>query len=78
LADYKHLLDGVVPIDGAIAMNALTLVAKASKRIPMVDALIAAVAWQKQATLQKVSDTLTYFLNFVFFNRQEARPSWEI
>lgn len=52
LADYKHLLDGVVPIDGNnIAMNALTLAAKASKRIPLVDALIAAVACQKQATL---------------------------
>ena len=51
LADYKHLLDGVVPIDGNTAMNALTLAAKASKRIPLVDALIAAVAWQKQATL---------------------------
>ena len=51
LADYKHLLDGVVPIDGDIAMNALTLAAKASKRIPLVDSLIAAVACQKQATL---------------------------
>jgi len=35
LADYKHLLDGVVPIDGAIAMNALALAAQANKRIPM-------------------------------------------
>jgi len=51
LADYKHLLDGVVPIDGDIAMNALTLAAKAGKRIPLVGSLIAAVAWQKQATL---------------------------
>jgi predicted nucleic acid-binding protein len=51
LADYKHLLDGVVPIDGNIAMIALTLAAKASKRIPLVDSLIAAVALQKQATL---------------------------
>ena len=51
LADYKHLLDGVVPIDGAIAMNALALAAQASKRIPMVDSLIAAVACQNQAIL---------------------------
>jgi predicted nucleic acid-binding protein len=51
LADYKHLLDGVVPIDGDIAMNALSLSIKASKRIPLVDALIAAVACHKQATL---------------------------
>jgi predicted nucleic acid-binding protein len=51
LADYKHLLDGVVPIDGNIAMNALTLAAKASKRISMVDSLIAAVACRKQVTL---------------------------
>ena len=35
LADYRHLLDGVVPIDGAIAMNALALAAQANKRIPM-------------------------------------------
>lgn len=51
LADYKHLLDGVVPIDGDMAMNALMLATKASKRIPLVDSLIAAVACQKQATL---------------------------
>lgn len=51
LAGYNHLLDGVVPIDGNIAMNALTLATKACKRIPLVDSLIAAVALQKQATL---------------------------
>ena len=39
------------PIDGAIAMNALALAAQASKRIPMVDSLIAAVACQNQAIL---------------------------
>lgn len=51
LADYKHLLDGVVPIDGDIAMKALSLSIKVGKRIPLVDSLIAAVACQKQATL---------------------------
>lgn len=51
LADYQHLLDGVVPIDGDIALNALSLATQASKRIPLVDSLIAAVACQKQATL---------------------------
>jgi predicted nucleic acid-binding protein len=51
LADYKHLLDGVVPIDADIAMDALSLSIKVGKRIPLVDSLIAAVACQKQATL---------------------------
>jgi len=51
LADYKHLLNGVVSIDEDIAMHALSLSAKSGKRIPLVDSLIAAVAWQKQAIL---------------------------
>lgn len=51
LADYKHLLDGVAPIDEDIAMKSLALSMQAGKRIPLVDSLIAAVAWQKQATL---------------------------
>ena len=51
LSDYKHLLDGVVSIDEEIAMKALSLAEQATKRIPLVDSLIAAVACLKKATL---------------------------
>jgi predicted nucleic acid-binding protein len=51
LADYKHLLNGVVSIDEDIAMKALSLAQQAAKRIPLVDSLIAAVACLKKATL---------------------------
>lgn len=51
LSDYKHLLDGVVSIDDEIAMKALSLAEQATKRIPLVDSLIAAVACLKKATL---------------------------
>jgi predicted nucleic acid-binding protein len=51
LADYKHLLNGVVSIDEEIAMKALSLAQQAAKRIPLVDSLIAAVACLKKATL---------------------------
>lgn len=51
LSDYKHLLDGVVSIDEEIAMKALSLTEQATKRIPLVDSLIAAVACLKKATL---------------------------
>ena len=51
LADYKHLLNGVVSIDEDIAVKALSLAQQAAKRIPLVDSLIAAVACLKKATL---------------------------
>jgi predicted nucleic acid-binding protein len=51
LSDYKHLLDGVVAIDEEIAMKALSLAQQATKRIPLVNSLIAAVACLKNATL---------------------------
>jgi predicted nucleic acid-binding protein len=51
LSDYKHLLDGVVSIDEEIAMKAFSLAEQATKRIPLVDSLIAAVACLKKATL---------------------------
>jgi predicted nucleic acid-binding protein len=51
LSDYKHLLDGVVSIDEEISMKAFSLAEQTTKRIPLVDSLIAAVACLKKATL---------------------------
>lgn len=51
LADYRHLLDGVVPIDEEVSMRALSLAAHATKRIPLVDSIIAAVACSQKAKL---------------------------
>jgi predicted nucleic acid-binding protein len=51
LADYKHLLDGVIPIDEHIAMKAFLLAAQTNKRIPLVDSPIAAVACENNAAL---------------------------
>jgi predicted nucleic acid-binding protein len=51
LSDYKHLLDEVVSIDEETAMKAFSLAEQATKRIPLVDSLIAAVACLKKATL---------------------------
>ena len=51
LSDYKHLLDGVISIDEEIAMKAFSLAEHTTKRIPLVDSLIAAVACLKKATL---------------------------
>lgn len=73
LADYKHLFDGVVPIDGDIAMKALSLSAQVGKRIPLVDSLIAAVALQKNATLvhrdQHFENIPTILLNMESLNK---------
>ena len=51
LSDYKHLLDGVVSIDEEISMKAFSLAEQTTKRIPLLDSLIAAVACLKKATL---------------------------
>lgn len=50
-SDYKHLLDGVILIDEETAMKAFSLAEQTTKRIPLVDSLIAAVACLKKATL---------------------------
>lgn len=51
LSDYRHLLDGIVPIDEEISMRALALASQATKRIPLVDSVIAAVACSQKAKL---------------------------
>ena len=51
LSDYRHLLDGIVPIDEEISMRALSLASQATKRIPLVDSIIAAVACSQKAKL---------------------------
>src|SRR5262249_11604480 len=48
---YLELLDEIVPIDAAIAFTAFDLGCAVAKRLPLVDALIAAAARERGACL---------------------------
>jgi predicted nucleic acid-binding protein len=51
LADYRHMLSGVVAIDEAVAEASAELLHVVSTRLPLVDALIAAAARVQGAIL---------------------------
>jgi len=50
-AEYKALAVEVVAIDGAIALDAFALACRATTRLPLADALIAAAAKSRDAKL---------------------------
>lgn len=49
--DYLELLDEVVPVDEGVAFTAFALGCALEKRLPLVDALIAAAAQERSACL---------------------------
>jgi predicted nucleic acid-binding protein len=51
LANYQLLCAEVVPVDTAVALAALTIGWRTPRRLPLVDALIAAVAQARAAVL---------------------------
>jgi predicted nucleic acid-binding protein len=51
LSDYERMMAAVVAVDRAIALRAFALGWKASKRLPLADALIAAAAASREAML---------------------------
>jgi len=51
LADYRQVLDGIVAIDVPVAEASVEILRRASGRLPLVDALIAAAAHVRRATL---------------------------
>jgi predicted nucleic acid-binding protein len=51
LSDYERMMAAVVAVDRAIALHAFALGRKASKRLPLADALIAAAAANRDAVL---------------------------
>jgi len=51
LSDYERMMAAVVAVDRAVAQLAFALGRKASKRLPLADALIAAAASSREAVL---------------------------
>jgi predicted nucleic acid-binding protein len=51
MASYRDLLDEVVPVDGQVARTAFEIGCATPERLPLVDALIAASAHERGATL---------------------------
>jgi predicted nucleic acid-binding protein len=51
LAEYRHMFSEVVPIDEEVAHLAFVIGHTASERVPLADALIAAAASSRKATL---------------------------
>ncbi len=51
LTDYQQVLDEVVSVDGPVALIAFEVGCETPRRLPLVDALIAAAARQRQARL---------------------------
>jgi predicted nucleic acid-binding protein len=51
LADYQLLCTEVAPVDAAVALAAFTIGCRTPRRLPLVDALIAAVAQGRDALL---------------------------
>jgi predicted nucleic acid-binding protein len=51
LSDYQMLFSDIVPLDTAVAMAAFEIVCRAPRRLPLVDALIAAAAQAREACL---------------------------
>ncbi len=48
---YRHIVWKIVPIDGAVAMNAFEILHHTPQRLPLVDAIIAAAAQAEGACL---------------------------
>jgi hypothetical protein len=51
IIDYRQVVDEVVAVDGAVALTAFEIGCEAAKRLPLIDALIAAAARERQACL---------------------------
>jgi predicted nucleic acid-binding protein len=51
LSDYERMMAAVIAVDRTIALHAFALGRKASKRLPLADALIAATAANREAVL---------------------------
>ncbi len=49
--DYLELLDEIVPIDERVALTAFDIGCAVTERLPLVDALIAAAAREREACL---------------------------
>jgi len=49
--DYQQMMDEVVSVDGPVALSAFEVGCQTPKRLPLVDALIAAAARERRARL---------------------------
>jgi predicted nucleic acid-binding protein len=49
--DYMRALDGLVPVDEGVAFAAFDIGCKTTERLPLIDALIAAAARERNACL---------------------------
>jgi len=51
IARYRHAIDEIIPIDDELALDSFELILELPARLPLADALIAATARSRQATL---------------------------
>lgn len=51
LTAYRQLFPDIVPVNDEVAMQALEIIRQTPRRLPLIDALIAAAAFARDATL---------------------------